>query len=94
MGGPHDSEVAVVEGGDVDDPPAFGSGDDGRVDAAERQVVVAGDEFGDPDQVGGMDGLKREVAGGEVSEEPDFGPPAESRGEQVDNFGDDKTRDE
>lgn len=56
--------------------------------------MVAGHEFGDPDQVGGMDGLEREVAGGEVAEEPYFGVPPESRGEQVDNFGDDKTRDE
>ena len=41
-----------------------------------------------------MDALKREVARGEVAEEPDLGLPAQSRGEQVDNFGDDKTRDE
>ena len=32
--GPDDSEVAVVEGRDVDDPPAFGSGDDVGVNAA------------------------------------------------------------
>jgi hypothetical protein len=56
--------------------------------------VVLGYELGDPDQVGGVDGLQREVAGGEVSEESDFGLPAESRGEQVDNFGDDETGNE
>jgi hypothetical protein len=94
MRGPDDSEVPVVEGGDVDDPAAFGSGDDGRVNTAERQVVVLGHELGDPDQVRGVDGLDRKVAGGEVSKEPDFGLPAESCGEQVDNFGDDQTRDE
>jgi hypothetical protein len=32
--GSDDSEVAIVEGGDVDDTSAFGSGDDGCVDAA------------------------------------------------------------
>jgi hypothetical protein len=92
MRGPDDSEVPVVEGGDVDDPAAFGSGDDGRVNAAERQVVVLGHKLGDSDQVGGVDGFKREVARCEVAKEPDFGLPAKSRGEQVDNFGDDEHR--
>ncbi len=92
MRGPDDSEVPVVEGGDVDDPAAFGSGDDGRVNTAERQVVVLGHELGDPDQVGGVDGLQREVARCEVAKEPDFGLPAKSCGEQGDNFGDDESR--
>jgi hypothetical protein len=54
--------------------------------------VVPGHELGDPDQVSGVDGLKREVARCQVAKEPDLGLPAKSRGEQVDNIGDDESR--
>ena len=37
-------EVAAVEGGDLGDGEAFGQGDDGGVDGAEREVGVGGDE--------------------------------------------------
>jgi hypothetical protein len=41
-----------------------------------------------------VDGLEREVAGGQVSEESDLGLPAKAGGEQVGNLGNDETRDE
>jgi hypothetical protein len=47
VGRSHNVEVATVEGGDVGDSEAFGGGDDGRVDGAEREVSVPGNEFGD-----------------------------------------------
>jgi hypothetical protein len=86
-------EVAVVESRNLCDPAAFGGGDHGRIYAAKRQVVVSGDELRDPDQIGGVDGLKREAAGGQVSEETDLGLPAEPRGEQIHDFCDDESRD-
>lgn len=92
MRGADDSEVPAVQAGDVDDPAAFGSGDDRRVNTAQRQLVVPGHKLGDPDQVGGVDGLECEVARCEVAQEPDFRLPAKSRGEQVDNLSNDKSR--
>ncbi|MGB0096765.1 MAG: hypothetical protein WBP81_30025 [Solirubrobacteraceae bacterium] len=41
-----------------------------------------------------LDGLEREVARGQVAEEANLGLPAEARGEQVHDFGDDQSRDE
>lgn len=91
--GADDSEVAMVESCDLFDLSAFCGGNNGCINAAERQVVVAGDELGDPDQIGCVDRLEREAAGGQVAEEPDLGLPAEPCGEQIHDFGDDKTRD-
>lgn len=46
MSGPHDGEVAAVQGGDLDDAQPFGDGDHGGVDRAEGQVGVLGHERG------------------------------------------------
>jgi hypothetical protein len=56
-----DLEVAVIESRNFYDPAAFGGGDDRGINAAKRQVVVAGDELRDPEQIGRVDGLEREV---------------------------------
>ena len=58
----------------------------------EGKVVIASDELGHPEQVGGVDGLEREVTG-EVAEEADLSLPADARGEQVRDLGDDETGD-
>lgn len=94
MVGAHDPEVAAVERRDLLDTTAFRCSDHRGVHAAERQVVIAADELGDPDQVGRIDGLKREAAGGQVSEEPNLRLPPQSGSEQIDDLGDDECRDE
>jgi hypothetical protein len=45
--GPHDAEVAVVDRGYLGDPEPFGGGNDRRIDGAEREVPIDGDEFRD-----------------------------------------------
>jgi hypothetical protein len=92
--GPDDLEVPVVERRDLHDAVPFGGSYDGRVDAAQRQVVVFGDKFGDPDQIGRVDGLDCEVARREVSEEPDLWLPAQPCGQEVHDFGDDESWDQ
>ncbi len=52
MGGAHDGEVAAVQGGDPGDVEAFGDGDDAGVGAAQVEVGVGFDEFGDTGPVG------------------------------------------
>jgi hypothetical protein len=84
----------MVERRDLHDPVPFGGSNNGRVDAAKRQVVILGDELRDPDQIGSVDRLEPEAAGSEVSEEPDFRLPARPCGEQVYDFSNDKTRDQ
>jgi hypothetical protein len=86
--------MAVVERGDIRDADPFGGRDHGRVHGAEREVVVAGDELGDSEQVCRVDGLEREVPGCQVAEESDLGLPAEATREQVGDLGDDEARDE
>jgi hypothetical protein len=86
--------MAMVEGGDVGDANSFGGGDHGRIHGAQREIVVAGDEFGDPEQVSCVDGLEGEVPGGKVAKESDLGLPAEAPGEQVGDLRDDEARDE
>ena len=90
----HDAEVASVDGRDVGDVAALGGGDHRRVDGAEREVAIVGDEFGDSQPVSGGHGLDRECAGSEVAEEADFGLDAESGREQVGHLGDDEDRDD
>lgn len=88
-----DAEVASIEGRDLGAAKAFGGGYDGGVDGAEREVAVAGDEFGDPQRVGGVEGLDDEV-GGEIAEEARLGLPAEACAEQITNLGDDEGGDD
>jgi hypothetical protein len=92
--GADDTKVAVIESCDLRDPMAFGRGDHRGVHAAKRQIVVAGDELRHPEQISRVDGLKCEVAGGEVSEKADLGLPAEAGREQIDDLGDHEGRDE
>jgi hypothetical protein len=81
--------VPAVGGGDLCDAQALRRGDDGGVDGAEREVVVTGDELGDPERIGGVDRLERQAARSEIAEETDLGVPAEAGGDQVGDLGDD-----
>ncbi len=58
------------------------------------EVVVAGDELGDPQRIGGVDRLNDELARGEVAEEAHLGLPTQAGVEQVGDLGDDKCRDD
>src|SRR6266511_940445 len=87
-------EVAAVEGGDLGDGEAFGQGDDGGVDGAEREVGVGGDEVGGAVEVGGCRFGELEVAGREGAEELGFEPRAGLAGKQVADLGDNQRRHE
>lgn len=86
--GPNHAEVAAVEGGDGGDAKAFRGRDDGRVHRAQGQAPVSGDEFGDPEPVGGAHRLDRERAAGEVTEEAHLGVGAQPGRDQVRDLGD------
>jgi hypothetical protein len=49
--GPHDSEMASVDGRELVDRESLGGRDDRSVDRTERQIVVASHELSDPQQV-------------------------------------------
>ena len=86
--------MAMIDGRDICDSRQFGGGDHGSVHGPERQAVVAGDEFGDPEQVSCVNGLESEVPGCQVTQKPDLGLPAEAAGQQVGDLGDNEARDE
>ncbi len=90
----YDAEMAAVERGDLGEAVAFRGCDDGGVDGPERQVVVRRYEFGDPEWVGGVDGLDGEVSAGEVAEEAHLGLPVQTSCDQVGDLGDDERRDD
>ncbi|HET7386977.1 MAG TPA: hypothetical protein VFJ19_09980 [Nocardioidaceae bacterium] len=81
--------MAPVESGDLSDAQAFRGGDDRRIDCAQRQVAVAGDEFGDPQPIHHRHGFDVERATGEVPEETHLRVCTEARCEQVHDLGDD-----
>jgi hypothetical protein len=70
--------MAAIEGRDLGCVVALGRGDHGRVDGSERELVVAGNQLRHAEQVGGVDWLEREAAGGQVAEEANLGLPAET----------------
>lgn len=83
-----------VYGCDIGDAEAFGGGDDRGIYGAERQVVVLSDEFDHAERVCRMERLQYEGAAAEVAKEARLCLPAESRREQVRDFGDDQGGDD
>ena len=94
MARPHDREVSSVDGRDRRKAQAFSRRDDGRVDRAQWQIAVPGDEFGDPQPVRYGDWFDGERSTGEVAEEPDFGLGPQPGRQQIDDLGDDEGRDD
>lgn len=90
----NDVEVTAVEGGDVFDAETLGRGDDRRIDRAEREIAIRGDELGHSQPVAGGHVIDGKGAAGEVSEEPDLRFDPEARGEQIRHLGDDQDRDD
>jgi hypothetical protein len=86
--------VPAVEGGDLLDVQALSGGDDGGIDAAQREVAVDAHELCDPQPLVDGDRFGNEVAGGEVTEKSDLCVSAEPGAEQVDDLGDDELGDE
>lgn len=84
-----DAEVAAIDRRDLDDAESFGSCDDRRVDGAQRQVAVARNKLGDPEDVGGVGVLEDEV-GVQIAEEAHLGLPTEACREQIADLGDDE----
>jgi hypothetical protein len=91
---PYDAEVAAIDGGDVGDPESLGGGDRRRVDGAEREIAVEGDQLSDAEPVPRGHGFDREDPRGKVAEKTDLGLDAESGREQIRDLGDDQNRDD
>jgi hypothetical protein len=63
----NDTEVSAIQRRDLGDSTSLSRGDHGRIDAPERQVVIARDEFGHPHQIGWVDRFEGQIAGGEIT---------------------------
>lgn len=66
------SKVTTIHRRDLLDLQALSRGDDRRVDGSEREIAIRRDELGDPQPIGGRNGLYREGAAREVAEEADL----------------------
>jgi hypothetical protein len=88
--GPHDGEVASIEGGHVTDRQPFRGCDHGAVDRSQWQISIGLDQFGYPKPVFGRDVLGDQIAGGQVPQEPDLSLVTEPGPEQVDHLGNHK----
>ena len=78
MDGPHDGEVASIEGGHVTDRQPFSGGDHGAIDRSQWQISVGLDQFGNAQPIFGCDVFGDQVASGEVPQEPHFSVVTES----------------
>lgn len=94
MLGTHDGEVAPVDRRDLGDAQALGGSDDRGIHRPERQGAVARDQFGDPQPVRDRHRLNGERPAGQVPEEANLGPCAETSHQEVDHLGDDQGRDD
>jgi hypothetical protein len=94
VGRAHDAEVAVIDGRYLDDVESFGGRDDGGIHGAERKVVVLRDELGDSEEVDRVNWLEGEVAGREVTKEPDFWLPTQAGRDEVGDFGENERWDD
>ena len=72
MVGPHDGEMASIEGGHVTDRQSFRGSDHGAIDRSQWQIAIDLNQFGDTKPVFGRDVFADQIAGGEVPQEPDF----------------------
>lgn len=93
MAGPHDAEMAAVNGRDLGYIEPLRRGDDRRVNGSEGKIVVDGDELGDPDWILGIDRLENEVSAREIAQEAHLGLPAQAAADQIGDLGDDEGRD-
>ena len=78
----HDTEVAVVDGGDGVDAKSFSDSDDRRIDEAEIEIGVAVDELGSSLIVRRGEVIDAGVTAGEPGEERGFGGGSDPTVEQ------------
>lgn len=90
----NDGEVPPIRGGDGPNTKPLGERDYGRIDCAERKVVISANELRNPHPIAGDHGLCEEIAGREVAKEPQFRLPAEACFDEIRDLGDDQLRDE
>lgn len=89
---PHNREVSTVECRDRLLVESFGCGDDRSIDRSQWQIAVLVHKLGDSEPVGCGDGFDSDIATREVAEEPDLSVGTKSRRDQVDNLGDNESR--
>ena len=82
--------MTAVEGRHLGRPEPLGGRDDRGVHRAEGQIVVPGDQLGDPDRIVCVQWLDDEGACGKVAEKTDLGLPAEPGADQIGDLGDDE----
>ena len=92
MFGPYNSEVAPIECCDFRYVHSLCRGDDRGVNRAERQIPVAGDQFGNAEPVAGCDGLNGQGASSEVAEKPHLRFGVQPRLGQICHLGDHQRR--
>lgn len=87
MGGLNYREIPPVEGHDRGDAEAFGGCDDRCVHRSERYVPIAVYEFRYAEPVPGRYRFDYEIAGGQISQETDFGFRPQAGAYEVGRFG-------
>jgi hypothetical protein len=90
----NDAEVPPVERGDPDEMQSFGCGNDGGVHRTEREIAVARGELGHTQPIVGVDRLRLEGAGSQVTEEPHLRFGTQPRGDEIGDLADDEHRDD
>jgi hypothetical protein len=92
MFGANDCKGASIQRRDRVDTESLGKRDDRCVHGAERKVVIPAYELRDAHPITREHGLGEEIPGGEITDEPDLGRPAQARFEEISDFGDDELR--
>jgi hypothetical protein len=92
MLGTNDCKVAPIQRRDRTDAESLGDRHDGRIHCPERKVVISAYELRDAHPIAREHGLGDQVPGGEITEEPNLGGPAQARFDEIGDFGDDELR--
>lgn len=82
MGGAHDAEVTVIDGGDGVDTEPLSNGNDRCINEAEVEIGVAVDQLPGTLVIDGVEGLDAGVAAGEGGEERCLCDGADTAAEQ------------
>jgi hypothetical protein len=87
-----DGEVPPIQRGDDNDTEALSHCDDGRINGAERKIMISGHQLSNSEPIARMNGFRQEVSVCEISEESSFRSPSQARLQKIDNFRDDELR--
>jgi hypothetical protein len=94
VGGTDDREVPPVKCCDLGDVETLGRSDHRCVNRSEGKIPILADQFGDPKPVTGHHRLDSELPSGEIAEETDLGICTKPTPDEVDDLGDDESRDD